>query len=109
MLRIALFLATNIAVLVLVSLIFQVLGLEQYLAGQGVHTNLTALLVFCGLFGFLGSFISLLLSKPMAKLSTRTQIIAQPAEEPVTAQSRGEQENRQNAIADRHGYSPRGS
>ncbi|MAS41483.1 MAG: protease HtpX [Porticoccaceae bacterium] len=81
MLRIALFLATNIAVLVLVSLIFQVLGLEQYLAGQGVHTNLTALLVFCGLFGFLGSFISLLLSKPMAKLSTRTQIIAQPADD----------------------------
>lgn len=80
MLRIALFLATNVAVLALVSLIFQVLGLEQYLAGQGIHTNLTALLVFCGLFGFLGSFISLLLSKPMARMGTRTQIIDQPAD-----------------------------
>jgi heat shock protein HtpX len=80
MLRIALFLATNIAVLVLVSLIFRILGLEQYLAGQGIHTNLTALLVFCALFGFLGSFISLLLSKPMARRGTRTQIIEQPAD-----------------------------
>ncbi len=80
MLRIALFLATNIAVLALVSLIFQALGLEQYLTGQGIHTNLTALLVFCGLFGFLGSFISLLLSKPMAKMGTRTQIIDQPTD-----------------------------
>lgn len=80
MLRIALFLATNVAVLALASLIFQALGLEQYLAGQGIHTNLTALLAFCALFGFLGSFISLLLSKPMAKMGTRTQIIEQPAD-----------------------------
>lgn len=80
MLRIALFLATNIAVLVLVGLIFRGLGLDQYLAGQGIHTDLTALLLVCGVMGFVGSFVSLLLSKPMAKLGTRTQVIDQPAD-----------------------------
>lgn len=80
MLRIALFLATNIAVLALASLIFRGLGLEQYLASQGIYTNLTALLLFFGLIGFAGSFISLLLSKPVARLSTRTQVIDQPAD-----------------------------
>ncbi len=79
MLRIGLFLGTNIAILVLFSLIFRILGLEQYLAQQGVHTNLGALLVFCALFGFGGSFISLLLSKTLAKMSTRTRIIEQPS------------------------------
>jgi heat shock protein HtpX len=70
---------TNIAVLVLFGLIFKVLGLEQYLASQGIYSNLTSLLIFCGFFGFAGSFISLLLSKTMAKMSTRTQLIEQPA------------------------------
>ncbi|HEX4881735.1 MAG TPA: protease HtpX [Porticoccaceae bacterium] len=79
MLRILLFLATNVAVLVLVTVIFEALGLEPYLASQGVHTNLTALLVMCGVMGFAGSFVSLLLSKTMAKMGTGTQIIDQPA------------------------------
>ncbi len=78
MLRIGLFLGTNIAILVLFSIIFRVLGLEQYLAGQGIHTNLTGLLVFCALFGFGGSFVSLLLSKTMARMGTGTRIIATP-------------------------------
>jgi len=78
-LRIALFLGTNIAVLLLVSIIFKVVGLEDYLAGQGIYTNLSALLVFCGIFGFAGSFVSLLLSKTMAKFGTGTRIIASPA------------------------------
>ena len=78
MLRIGLFLATNIAVLVLFSIIFQFLGLESYLQSQGVHTNLTGLLIMCGVFGFAGSFISLLLSKFMAKQGTGTRIIDQP-------------------------------
>jgi heat shock protein HtpX len=77
-LRIGLFLGTNIAILVLFSIIFRVLGLEQYLAGQGIHTNLTGLLVFCALFGFGGSFVSLLLSKTMARMGTGTRIIATP-------------------------------
>ena len=79
MLRIGLFLATNIAILVLFSIVFQGLGMEQYLASQGVHTNLTGLLIMCGLFGFAGSFISLLASKWMAKRSARVQLIEQPS------------------------------
>ncbi len=78
MLRVGLFLATNIAILVLFGVVFQVLGLEQYLASQGVYTNLASLLVFCGLFGFAGSFISLLASKFIAKTSSGTQVIEQP-------------------------------
>ena len=77
--RIVLFLATNIAVLALVSILVKALGLEQYLATQGVGTNLTGLLIICGLFGFVGSFVSLLLSKTMAKMGTGTRIIKQPA------------------------------
>lgn len=78
MLRIGLFLATNIAVLVLFGFIFKIFGLEQYLASQGIYTNLGSLLVICGIFGFAGSFISLLASKFIAKASTRTRIIEQP-------------------------------
>ena len=79
MLRIGLFLATNVAILFLFTLIFQVLGLEQFLATQGIHNDLTFLLIICAFFGFAGSFISLLLSKTMAKMGTRTQIITEPA------------------------------
>jgi heat shock protein HtpX len=77
-LRIGLFLATNIAILVLFSIVFRVLGLEQYLASQGIYTNLSGLLIMCGFFGFAGSFFSLLISKWMAKMSTGTQLIEQP-------------------------------
>lgn len=78
MLRIGLFLATNVAILALFALIFQVLGFEQFLASKGIQNDLTSLLIMCGFFGFAGSFISLLLSKTMAKMGTGTQIIAQP-------------------------------
>lgn len=76
--RILLFLATNLAVLVLVSVIFSLLGLEGILTNNGVDLNLSSLLVFCGLFGMSGSLISLLLSKFMAKRGTGTQIIETP-------------------------------
>ena len=76
--RILLFLATNLAVLVLVSLVFNLLGLEGILAANGVDLNLQGLLIFCAMFGFGGSFISLLLSKWMAKRGTGTQIISSP-------------------------------
>ncbi|MGK2913045.1 MAG: protease HtpX [Porticoccaceae bacterium] len=79
MLRIVLFLATNIAVLALFTLIFQVFGLEQFLAAQGIQADLTSLLIICGFFGFAGSFISLLLSKVMAKMGTGIQVIKEPA------------------------------
>ena len=76
--RILLFLATNMAVLVLVSVVFNLLGFQGILAQNGVDLNLSALLVFCALFGFGGSLISLLLSKWMAKRSTGTKVIEQP-------------------------------
>lgn len=76
--RILLFLATNLAVLVLVSLIFNLLGLEGILAANGVDLNLGPLLIFCALFGFGGALISLFLSKWMAKRGTGTWIIEQP-------------------------------
>ena len=76
--RILLFLATNIAVLVLVSTVFNLLGLEGILAANGVDLNLQGLLIFCALFGFGGSLISLFLSKWMAKRGTGTQIIETP-------------------------------
>ena len=76
--RILLFLATNVAVLVLVGSVFTLLGFEGFLAANGVDLNLQALLVFCGLFGMGGALVSLFLSKWMAKRSTRTSIISTP-------------------------------
>ncbi|MBO9494744.1 protease HtpX [Thalassotalea sp. G20_0] len=74
--RILLFLATNMAVLLLASITLNILGVGSYLGHQGL--NMGSLLVFCAVFGFAGSFVSLLLSKTMAKMSTGTQIIEQP-------------------------------
>lgn len=76
--RILLFLATNVAVLVLVGSVFTLLGFEGFLAANGVDLNLQALLVFCALFGMSGALISLFLSKWMAKRSTGATIIETP-------------------------------
>jgi len=76
--RILLFLATNAAVLVLISIVFQVFGFEGILAENGVDLNLQALLVMAAVIGFGGSFISLALSKFMAKRSMGVQVIAEP-------------------------------
>ena len=76
--RILLFLATNVAVLVLVGSVFTLLGFEGLLAANGVDLNLQALLVFCALFGMSGALISLFLSKWMAKRSTGAYIIETP-------------------------------
>ena len=78
MMRIMLFLATNAAVLVLISVVFQVLGIEGILAENGVDLNLQALLVLSAVIGFGGSFISLAISKFLAKRSMGVQIIEQP-------------------------------
>ena len=77
--RIGLFLATNFAILLLVSLIFKAFGLDMQAARYG--TNLPSLLVMCAVFGFAGSFISLALSKWMAKRATGMVIITQPRNE----------------------------
>jgi len=79
MTRIALFLATNIAVIALISVVFQILGLEGILAENGVDLNLGALLIMSAVIGFGGSFISLALSKWSAKRSMGVKIIEQPA------------------------------
>lgn len=76
--RILLFLATNVAVLVLVGSVFTLLGFEGLLTANGVDLNLQALLVFCALFGMSGALISLFLSKWMAKRSTGATIIETP-------------------------------
>lgn len=76
--RILLFLATNVAVLILVGSVFTLLGFEGLLAANGVDLNLQALLVFCALFGMSGALISLFLSKWMAKRSTGATIIETP-------------------------------
>ncbi|MBD2859570.1 protease HtpX [Spongiibacter sp. KMU-158] len=78
MMRIFLFLATNLAVVLVASITLSLLGVQSYMDANGVDLNLGALLVFCAVFGMSGSIISLLMSKWMAKRSTRTQIIEQP-------------------------------
>ncbi len=79
MMRIFLFLATNAAVLVLISVVFQVLGIESILAENGVDLNLEALLVMSAVIGFAGSFISLAMSKFMAKRAMGVKVIEQPS------------------------------
>jgi heat shock protein HtpX len=78
--RLLLFLATNAAVLVVLSIIFQVFGLEQRLYQTGTEINLQGLLIFSALFGMGGSFVSLALSKWMAKNTMGVQVIEQPAD-----------------------------
>lgn len=80
MMRIFLFLATNAAILVVVSVVFQVLGLDGVLAQNGVDLNLQALLIMSAVIGFTGSFISLAMSKFLAKRSMGVRIIEQPAD-----------------------------
>ncbi len=79
--RILLFLGTNLAVILLASMTFRLLGFESILYNNGVDLNLQALLVFCALLGFGGSFISLLMSKAIAKWSTKAQLITEPRTE----------------------------
>ncbi|MBS1202627.1 MAG: zinc metalloprotease HtpX, partial [Chromatiaceae bacterium] len=78
MMRILLFLATNAAVLVVISVVFRLLGLDS-VQMQGGGLNLGSLLVMSAVIGFTGSLISLFLSKTMAKRSMGVQIIDQPS------------------------------
>ena len=74
--RIFLFLVTNIAVMVVLSIVVSVLGVGNFMTAEGL--NLGMLLVFSAVIGFTGSFISLLMSKWMAKMSTGAQVIESP-------------------------------
>lgn len=78
MMRIFLFLATNVAILVVISIVFNVLGLSGYLDAQGVNLNLNALLVMSAVIGMTGSFISLMISKWSAKNAMGVYVIEQP-------------------------------
>ena len=75
--RILLFLVTNIAVMVVLSVVIRVLGLDQALAANGLNPG--ALLVFSAVVGFTGAIISLLMSKTIAKYSTGAHVIQAPA------------------------------
>lgn len=81
MLRIGLFLLTNFAILALAGTVLNLIGFNGIMAENGVDLNLNALLIFCGIFGFAGSFISLLMSKWMAKRSMHVQVIDNPRNE----------------------------
>ena len=78
MMRIGLFLATNLGIMLVLSISMRLLGVERILADQGVGLNLTALLIFAGVFGIGGAFISLALSKWMAKRGTGARVIERP-------------------------------
>jgi heat shock protein HtpX len=75
--RVSLFILTNIAVMLVLSVVVRVLGLDRYLAASG--QNMTGLLIVSAIFGFGGALISLALSKWMAKRSMGVRVIAQPA------------------------------
>jgi heat shock protein HtpX len=77
--RIALFLLTNIAIMVVLSITLRILGVESLLAENGSDLNINALVVFSAVFGFGGSFISLAISKWMAKRMTGAKVIKSPA------------------------------
>ena len=77
--RIALFLLTNIAIMVVLSITLRILGVESLLAENGSDLNINALVIFSAVFGFGGSFISLAISKWMAKRMTGAKVIEKPA------------------------------
>ncbi len=78
MMRVLLFVATNIAIMIVIGVLFSVLGLGQVLDTQGVDLNLTALLFMSAIIGMTGSFISLAMSKWSAKRAMGVQVIEQP-------------------------------
>ena len=74
--RIVLFLATNLAIVLVLSVTMRLLGVEPYLNANGL--NLQALLIFAAVMGFGGAFISLAISKWTAKMSTGAKVITDP-------------------------------
>lgn len=76
--RVVLLVATNLAILLMLSIVARLLGLDAWMAANG--TSFGALLAFAALFGFGGAFISLLLSKWIAKRAMGVRVIEQPAD-----------------------------
>lgn len=71
--RVILFLATNLAVIVVLSIVLRLLGLDRWLGAQGIDYR--GLLIFSLVIGFGGAFFSLLISKPMAKWTTHARVV----------------------------------
>ena len=78
MLRILLFLGTNVAIIALISITFRLLGIDNLLAENNVDLDMNALLIYSAIIGFSGSLISLFLSKFMAKKTMGVHLIEQP-------------------------------
>lgn len=78
MMRVLLFVATNIAIMIVISVLFSVFGLGQVLDAQGVDLNLGALLVLSAIIGMTGAVVSLAMSKWSAKRAMGVQVIEQP-------------------------------
>src|ERR1700686_5895401 len=74
--RVILFLATNLAVMLVLSIVLNVFGVGRFLTESGLNVN--ALLVFSAVVGFAGSIISVLISKPMGKWTTGARVIDSP-------------------------------
>ena len=74
--RIVLFVLTNLAIVLVLGVVSSLLGVDKFLPANGL--NLGALLGFALVMGFGGAFISLLISKPIAKWSAGVQLIGQP-------------------------------
>ena len=77
--RILLFLLTNIAIMVILSITLRILGVDSLLMQNGSDLNINALVIFSGVFGFGGAFISLAISKWMAKRMTGAKVISNPS------------------------------
>ena len=77
--RILLFLLTNIAIMVILSITLRILGVDSLLMQNGSDLNINSLVIFSGVFGFGGAFISLAISKWMAKRMTGAKVISSPS------------------------------
>jgi len=78
MMRILLFLATNVAIMIVISIVFSIFGIGSTLQANGVDLNLNALLVLSAVIGMTGSFISLAISKWSAKRAMNVHVIENP-------------------------------
>lgn len=76
--RILLFVLTNLAIVLVLGITASLLGVNRYLAGTDL--NLSSLLLYCLVFGFGGAFVSLLMSRPIAKWTTGARVIYDPSE-----------------------------
>ncbi len=79
--RIVLFLATNLAIILVLSIVLRLLGVDRILQAEGVDLDLGSLLVFAAIVGFGGSLMSLALSKWTAKRMTGARVIDQPRDQ----------------------------